>query len=694
MTTDCRELSREFKEFNIPPAECCGKNGVVCGNDRVTRLEWPGDGTRPKLARAMPDISKLNFLEYLDLSQHDLTGEFPSYLYGFTRLQEMHLNRNKFTGQLKEDIGNLKNIRVLSVFENKLTGSAPSSIGNLGNLNTLQLQQNLFTGPIPSSFGQLQSVAVMDLSRCAFSGTIPSQLGSLQNLEQLYINENQLTGTVPSGLFTLPKLSYFNLYQNSLYGEISDGVRRVNPTVRLGFNDNYFSGDFPADVKVSELHIAHNCFTSVAPGLGDQEYNQKSKDECEAFIRSLPTSTPNPTPNPTQTSPNDSSSLSSTATTGTANPSTSGTITSQPTSNPTDINNTGKSPTPSTSGSPQANTSAGDSGSSSSASTGPIIGAVAGVLVAIFVACTIAYMYMKRKRNQKDANDIPSFQNNSSNSNSNTGLTGGAGTWNELQEVKSGLPHNANSAGSIQPFPISITSSKDGMGGSASEQPMSVYPASIPKSVEAGYPSTQTTLFPPTRQPTIVEKQKQEESGWPIVTPTNTILQQPTDMNNIVVMPQQVDEYTKQPIAPPRFASPGQAFIPQQHQQLQQQRHSPPPSKSSYNPNSQYLPTPSSHRHTASIEEASTWSPSQVAQWLESVDVSPRLAVILKENGVTGYHLLVMTEERLLEMGIELPLSRRMIMEAVEMLRVGNGGSGSGARDDVVVPAAPPQYYG
>ncbi|KAJ3100557.1 hypothetical protein HDU97_002138 [Phlyctochytrium planicorne] len=662
MTTDCKELSTLFPEFKIPEVGCCDPRfSIVCDNDRVTRLEWPAGGSRPKLARAMPNISKLTALVYLDLSIHDLTGEFPNYIFGFTKLQQIHLNRNQFTGQLSEDVGNLQDLILLSLFTNQLTGPAPSGIGNLKSLKKLELQHNFFSGPIPASFGQLESMEYLDLSFCSFSGSIPATLGNARNLQLVFINYNQLIGAIPPQVLALPNLKRINAYNNRLYGEIDDSFKPIaRADMSLEFQNNYFRGVLPEYLKaLGEILPMNNCFSSVFGGEA-----QRPQSECDEFYKSLQGPTTNPAPNPiTSTDPIIASSIASVT-------STSSLISSVINSTLIDNNPlpTATSIQPTT----QSSASINDAAPPSGTPPGLIIGAVVGALILIAIACTILYVCMRRKRNEKDLDSI--LNNTVANFSNSSHLNGGARGWNEIQNIQSVGDRVAYSnAETFSQASSSFT-----------------YPAQTPpppKSVEAGFAGDQTRLFPDATQSFIQEK---EEPVWATTSPVQQYNHQPTA--NIVVMPEAMDNFTKQPISTGMSALASPAVSNSSHSTISTMRQSPLDSKSSYIANAPYQPTLTDQ--TATFKEASTWTPSQVAYWLESVDVSSRLATMLKEHGVTGYQLILMTEERLLEMGIELSLSRRMVMEAVEMLRVGSSRSASAAGNDVVASAAPPQYYG
>ncbi|KAJ3100558.1 hypothetical protein HDU97_002139 [Phlyctochytrium planicorne] len=481
---DCPELHKAFPEI-APEKDCCNaaQYGVFCLNGRVTRISWPWGGSRPKLARAMPNISKLTDLVYLDLSMHEMTGEFPNHIFGLTKLQQIRLSHNQFTGQLSEDIGNLKNMVLL------------------------QIQNNYFTG--------------------AISDDIKNNIGTF-------------------------------LFES-------------------------------------------NCITS-----GFEPQNQRPQTECDNFFKSIPVEETSMTVLPSQ----------------------------QTTKKPDSV---------------PVKTTINVSDDYSSTDIGPpynaIIGAAVGTLVLIALACTIVFVNMRRRRQQTKMDEI--FDSTVASYNRSTGSEGGAGRWNELQNL------NTDDETSLQSG------------------------ETVPKSVEARYPDVHSNLFPSTMELVVQDAEPQ----WPVAIPSppQQLQEQPTDDST--------DTISRIPLAFPPITtaiifSSSAATMPSAIPDLHPSS-SPIDTKFFYNRNtslqSNQATTPPTT--TTTIEEAWRWTSTQVAEWLESVDFSARLAAMLKGHGVTGYQLLVMTEERLVEMGIEHPLSRRMIMEAAEMLRVGSH-YGGGDRGD------------
>ncbi|XP_022761372.1 probable LRR receptor-like serine/threonine-protein kinase At1g06840 isoform X2 [Durio zibethinus] len=98
---------------------------------------------------AVPDLSRMPDLSYLDLSQNHLTGPIPS---------------NKLSD----------NMTTIDLSDNHLNGSIPGSFSDLPSLQTLSLENNFLTGSVPTNFWQNMSFSTsarlkLDLRNNSFS---------------------------------------------------------------------------------------------------------------------------------------------------------------------------------------------------------------------------------------------------------------------------------------------------------------------------------------------------------------------------------------------------------------------------------------------------------------------------------------------------------------------------------------------
>ncbi|KAJ3093920.1 hypothetical protein HDU97_008831 [Phlyctochytrium planicorne] len=99
-------------------------------------------------------------------------------------------------------------------------------------------------------------------------------------------------------------------------------------------------------------------------------------------------------------------------------------------------------------------------------------------------------------------------------------------------------------------------------------------------------------------------------------------------------------------------------------------------------------PSQSAPARIPPLREFIEMTPAQLSEWLESMDVTPRIAEVLKERGVSG-RMLVEADERDLERwGVDREVSRNILMYVVGVVRDEGQGAGGGERNVV----GPPVY--
>ncbi|XP_030449262.1 leucine-rich repeat protein 1-like [Syzygium oleosum] len=141
---------------------------VTCDrHNRVTRLDL-GDANLS--GSLVPELGKLEHLQYLEMYMNDLRGAIP------------------------EELGGLKNLMSLDLYQNNLTGSIPASLSKLSNLKFLRLSGNRLTGEIPRQLTQLRNLKILDLSSNDLCGTIPTSGSFSKFSEQSYAKNPRLAG--------------------------------------------------------------------------------------------------------------------------------------------------------------------------------------------------------------------------------------------------------------------------------------------------------------------------------------------------------------------------------------------------------------------------------------------------------------------------------------------------------------------
>ncbi|PIN17786.1 Non-specific serine/threonine protein kinase [Handroanthus impetiginosus] len=140
-----------------------------------------------------------NQVTRVDLGNSNLSGHLVPELGKLEHLQYLELYKNNIQGQIPAELGNLKNLISLDLYNNNISGTIPSSLGNLKSLvffNIFQMVSGALDGGglslfRPSSLGNLKS-------RLFLNGPIPRALASISSLKVVDVANNNLCGTIPT----------------------------------------------------------------------------------------------------------------------------------------------------------------------------------------------------------------------------------------------------------------------------------------------------------------------------------------------------------------------------------------------------------------------------------------------------------------------------------------------------------------
>ena len=211
---------------------------------------------------ALPDISKMPNLEYLDASFSNLSGQLPEQIGLCKKLQVLELTENQLTGSIPASITECTDLQILSVQNNKMSGEIPdlSSLINLGmpldlgmgvtEPGRLYLNNNEFTGPFPESVAMLPRLQRFSCANNKLTGSLPQDLGTMESCEAFFADHNQFTGALPQELPT--KLWYLDLGYNQFTGSIPATWQGATTLGKISLRNNNLSGSVPAIYKKLE----------------------------------------------------------------------------------------------------------------------------------------------------------------------------------------------------------------------------------------------------------------------------------------------------------------------------------------------------------------------------------------------------------------------------------------------------------
>lgn len=159
----------------------------------------------------------------------------------------------------------MSNLETFALSFNKLTGDVPSFIGDFPKLENLAMAYNNYRGTIPESFAQLTKMKLLDLSGIGIPGEIPSFISNYIHLTAFAISDNQLKGRIPSSFFDkMTQLGELYLYANSFTGPIFN-MTSLTKMANLVLYENYFSSTIPAELstmtKLKEVFLHANKLT-------------------------------------------------------------------------------------------------------------------------------------------------------------------------------------------------------------------------------------------------------------------------------------------------------------------------------------------------------------------------------------------------------------------------------------------------
>ncbi|XP_059625795.1 probably inactive leucine-rich repeat receptor-like protein kinase IMK2 [Cornus florida] len=145
-----------------------------------------------RLSGSVPTFASQT-LTRLDLKHNALSGSLsPTSLP--PSLQYLSLSWNQLTGPVDRLLTRLNQLNYLDLSLNRFTGNIPGDLFTFP-ISNLQLQRNSFYGPI-QPVDQV-TITTVDLSYNRLSGQISPMFSSVQNL---YLNNNRFSGHVPGSL--------------------------------------------------------------------------------------------------------------------------------------------------------------------------------------------------------------------------------------------------------------------------------------------------------------------------------------------------------------------------------------------------------------------------------------------------------------------------------------------------------------
>lgn len=249
---------------SIPP----GLNGL----QSLVNLELQAN----KFSGVFPSLSGMRSLNYLDASNNRLSGSLMALP---PNLVELGLRNNRLSGSLALNLEEMRFLQVVDLSHNDLSGDLQSGFFNHPNLEQLTLSNNRFTSlQVPGNYGTNSGLIAVDLSYNQLQGPLPPFMATIPRLSSLSLQYNYFTGIIP--------------FQYAMKAtSVSAGKE---PLVRLFLAGNYLFGLIPApfmslspdNVKMS---FVDNCLLDCPSSLFFcQGGQQKADSTCRSFTPLIP----------------------------------------------------------------------------------------------------------------------------------------------------------------------------------------------------------------------------------------------------------------------------------------------------------------------------------------------------------------------------------------------------------------------
>ncbi|KAJ4903478.1 receptor like protein 26 [Raphanus sativus] len=156
-------------------------------------LDFSGNSISPNSLSSYSGILLKN-LQKLDLSGCGIT-QFPNFLKSVYNLEAVNLSNNNISGKVPEWLWKLSRLSVVALVNNSFTGFE-GSVEALVNspISYLDLALNHFKGPFPNPPHSLKSLSAWNNS---FIGSIPLSICNLSSIDLLDLSYNKFTGSIP-----------------------------------------------------------------------------------------------------------------------------------------------------------------------------------------------------------------------------------------------------------------------------------------------------------------------------------------------------------------------------------------------------------------------------------------------------------------------------------------------------------------
>ncbi|KAK4253333.1 hypothetical protein QN277_010655 [Acacia crassicarpa] len=237
--------------------------------------------------RPLQDLS--SSLTLLDLHDNQIHGQIP---FLPRRAVYLDYSANRFSSVvIPANTGDYPAYTIfLSLSNNSFHGHIPTFFCNFSSLQVLDLSLNNFSGSIPSCLmAMTETLAILNLRKNGLRGVIPDEFPTLCALRTLDLNGNQLDGPMPKSLVNCVKVEVLDLGINRIVDGFPCSLKNISTLRVLVLRQNNFHGsigcpntnDIWKTLQIADL--ASNNFTGVLPGKSFTTWEGMMPDEAQTL---------------------------------------------------------------------------------------------------------------------------------------------------------------------------------------------------------------------------------------------------------------------------------------------------------------------------------------------------------------------------------------------------------------------------
>lgn len=216
-----------------------------------------------------PDLKNQSRMMHLDLSDNQILGAIPNWIWGIGGGGLAHLNLSFNQLEYVEQPYTVSsNLVVLDLHSNRLKGDLliPPSTAIY-----VDYSSNNLNNSIPTDIGRsLGFASFFSVANNSITGIIPESICNVSYLQVLDFSNNALSGTIPPCLLEYsPKLGVLNLGNNRLHGVIPDSFPIGCALITLDLSRNIFEGKLPKSLVnctlLEVLNVGNNSLVDRFP---------------------------------------------------------------------------------------------------------------------------------------------------------------------------------------------------------------------------------------------------------------------------------------------------------------------------------------------------------------------------------------------------------------------------------------------